>query len=218
MAKLAIILRGISYYDGRYTQESPTKSNFINYKECIQSMRSNLLTRLNKIFSEIDFFIVTYDNDKLKDIRNDFKPIDEKIYPSDLIYNVDKFTIVKKLILDSLDLIEPHINKYDYILLTRFDLYYCKPFDLNTINLNKFNFGWIGEIGQCDDNFLLFHKKYIKDLRDFFKINNYSHRINCFFEGEDSYIYHYLPYREYNFYIFYRDLDLYNNGKLWVDL
>jgi hypothetical protein len=162
MAKLAIILRGISYYDGRYTQESPTKSNFINYKECIQSMRSNLLTRLNKIFSEIDFFIVTYDNDKLKDIRNDFKPIDEKIYPSDLIYNVDKFTIVKKLILDSLDLIEPHINKYDYILLTRFDLYYCKPFDLNTINLNKFNFGWIGEIGQCDDNFLLFHKNILK--------------------------------------------------------
>lgn len=203
---LSVVLRDISYFDSK-GDVCPSTSNYVNYKDSIQSLKTNLISSLSRIFNNINFYIVTYDNELIDDIRKDFNPISEKIYPSDDIYKVDRYTVVKRLILDSLELLEnskQHKND-DYILIIRFDMYYIKPFDLNTINLNKFNFGWIGEVNQSDDNFLLFHTKYSKYVKEYFNYNDYSHRLNIF-SDQVSYIYNLLPDYSYNFYIFNRHI------------
>lgn len=210
--KLALILRGISYYNNANVEVS--KSSVVDYKKCLESFRENLIKPLKTIFDKIDLFIITYDNEKISDIRCDFQPVNEKIYPVGYIGKVDRETVVQQQMLDAVKLIES--CDYEHILITRFDLYYYNAINVADINLDKFNFGWIADVGQADDNFLLFNKKDLHQLKNYFSRYNYPHGLNSFVNNP-SYIckldpgngYHY-PY----FYIFGRCVDDYMNGKM----
>jgi hypothetical protein len=169
-------------------------------------MQKNLLDPLRTLFSEIDFFLVTYNSVKLPDLLSDFKPRDVMIFPE--TYG-DKFKLkaVNILVSESMNLIETYAKEYDYILCTRFDLYYYKPLDIGKIRLDCFNFAWVGPDGQADDQWLLFSTDYIGHVRDYFKEGN-VHYLNstlsncnyvCKLEPEKGY---HMP----NFYFIYRCL------------
>ena len=209
---LALILRGISYYNKPNVEVS--KSSTVDYKQCLESFRENLIKPLKTIFDKIDIFIITYDNEKISDIRYDFNPVDEKIYPSEFIGKVDRETVVQRQMIDAVKLIKSY--NYNYILITRFDLYYYNPINMKDINLDKFNFGWIADVGQADDNFLLFKKEQLEQLEIYFSQYSYPHGLNKFVDNP-SYIckldpqngYHY-PY----FYIFGRYIEEYKNNEI----
>lgn len=169
--KLAIILRGISYYDNIHVpvSNSPT----VDFRECLESFNKNLLTPLQNKFDQIDFFLVTYNSPKLKEVLDTYKPIDATIYPASSILD-NKHRITVKLMTDAVSLIEPYQKNYDYILLTRFDLYYYQRFNLNKVDWDKFNFGWKGERGQCDDSFWLFKPSHINRLKKYLHAENYN--------------------------------------------
>jgi hypothetical protein len=210
---LALILRGISYYNNPKIEVS--KSSTVNYKNCLESVRENLIKPLKTIFEKIDIFIVTYDSEILSDLRNDFQPIDQKIYPIQFIAKVDRETVVQFQMLDAVKLIEPY--DYKYVLITRFDLYYYNSLNIKDINLEKFNFGWVADVGQADDNFLLFNKKkYLHQLKNYFSQNSYPHGLNKFVDNP-SYICKLDPHNGYNypyFYIFARCIEDYKNRKI----
>lgn len=168
--KLAIILRGISYYDNLNIKVS--NSETVDFQECIDSMNTNLIVPLKEVFDEIDFFIVTYASSKLNEVVDTLKPRDAMIYPASTIL-VYRHRITVKLMIDCLTVIEPY-EEYDHILMTRFDLFFYRPLDLSKINFDKFNFGWKGEIGQCDDSFWLFRRKHIPSMKQYLNNDNFG--------------------------------------------
>ena len=168
--KLAIILRGISYYDN--TSIKVSNSPMVDYRECVESLEENLIQPLKTVFEQIDFFLVTYNSPKLIDIFNYFNPIDAIIYPASSILT-ERVRITPKLMIDCLHVIEPY-EEYDHILMTRFDLFYYRPFDLSKVSLDKFNFGWKGERGQCDDSFWMFRRSHIPILKTYLMGENYN--------------------------------------------
>lgn len=168
--KLAIILRGISYYDNPDVKVS--NSSTVDYRECVESMEKNLIVPLKGVFNSIDFFLVTYNSPKLSDLIETFKPIDMMIYPTSSMQTYRK-RITVKLMIDCVELLELY-PEYDYILMTRFDLYYYRALNMSKVDLEKFNFGWQGEIGQCDDSFWLFRRKHLSTLKPYLHGENFN--------------------------------------------
>ena len=207
--KLAIVLRGISYYNG---DDIISNSKNIDYRECIESFRNNLVSQLKKRFDIIDIYLVTYETEMLGKIIEDYKPKNTLIYDRDAVFERKTVNI---LMSDAIRLINP--KEYDNVLLTRFDLYFYKPFPIHEVNLEKIVFGWKGEVGQCDDNFVLFPSKYSESLKIGLS-QNYAHGINYKFSPEECmYLSTLDPDKGYHFpdfYIFQRNISEYKSGNM----
>lgn len=227
--RLALVLRGISYYDDltRKVCNSPT----IDYKECLNSFRNNLIAPLRSVFNQIDIFLITYVNPKLTDILTDYNPVDIKLYPSATIYNQNPREITAQLMSDSIDLVEKYSHlfytNYNNIMITRFDMYYPIKFPTERLKLNSINFGWKGSYGQCDDCFHLFTPGHIPRIRAYIPRHNddgYMHGLNHAFESEANYLSLRAPSDKEaypDFYFFHRRLKDYQEGQMqlieWSD-
>lgn len=217
--KLALVLRGISYYD---EDRKVCNSASVNYKECYVSFCENLFAPLQTIF-DIDIFLLTYNSSKLSELIEDYDPVDIHVYPKELIYHRDAKEITATLLMDSLNMLQDymytHNMVYDNIAIVRFDMFYPMKFPLERLKLDSFNFGWLGTYGQCDDCFHMFTPGHIQGIRSympFHNIDGYMHGLNHPFKDVN-----YLCKRgpsdtEYypDFYIFQRRLQDFNNGKM----
>jgi hypothetical protein len=219
--RLAVVIRGISYYDG---EEMIGNSKSIDYRVCLQSFRDNILDGLKGIFDEIDFFLVTYYNDLeiFKQLLDEYQPKDVIIYPrkNTTIKHSDGNKYVGWLVAQSLELVASY--HYNHVLQTRFDLFYYQKLDPSKIKLDKINFGWKGQIGQCDDAFMLIPDKFIYPLIQVYKKEICTHNINK--DDGISQHCHYLSrdldpangYHYPDFFIFQRVVEDYKSGKLKV--
>jgi hypothetical protein len=147
--------------------------------------------------------------------------IDKSIFPNARPEKKAHEFAVMSHVWRSLDLVEPHLSGedgYSHLLITRFDNYYFRPFDVGKLNLEKFNFGWIADVGQCDDNFLLFKKEHAWGLREYVKRSDgYPHGINSNFKNEDNYLCVLDPVSGYDhaeFYVFQRYMKDLKDGKI----
>jgi hypothetical protein len=219
MPTLAIVLRGISYLENA---ASVSRSASVDYKLCLENFKNNLIEPLKTKFEKIDIFLNTYYSKELVNIIKAYNPLDMLIKPESSIKPIDQ-NFVAKNIAESLDLCLKY--NHDYILQTRFDLYYYRKLDMEKVDLNKINFGWVGENGQCDDSWVLFPRKQAEIAAAVCSGRKgdipCTHYVNRYFSNNEcNYISRPLdPYNNYHFpdfYIFQRVLDDYKSGKLKV--
>lgn len=216
--KLAVVIRGISYYDEGIS--TGVKSN-VDYRECLQSYKTVLIPVLKKLFDSIDVYLVTYYSDKLCNIVNDYNPKDIILLPKCEISYGGTNEFLAGLIAKSLDFVQKwsHTEDYDYILQTRFDLYYYQPPLISRFQLDKVNFAWKGESGQCDDSFVLIPKRYIGPLVEYLSSGRCTHYMNTVIPNADrNYISKDLDpengYHFPDFYIIARFLERYWSGNI----
>ncbi len=159
--KLCIVLQSL-YYNNENT-----------YNKCKESFINNVLNPLKIIFGDnIYIFIITYNNNKIIQLINDYEPVDLMILPTSYRnYNSMSFFLEK-----SFEITENF--KYDYILITRFDIYFHKLLDFKKININKCIFGYKDNLTKCDINFILANKKYTYDLKTYINSNRYIYWLN----------------------------------------
>jgi hypothetical protein len=135
---IALLLSGLHY------RESP-KDN-INYKNYTIDFRYYIQNIKHYLFclGEIDTYIVTNDSPIISDIHTYYNPIEVCIMEDTLNRRIAKTWCGIKMI-------EKSDNKYDYICITRFDIYFMKKLELNYEKINVFSQLEIS--GSIDDNF-----------------------------------------------------------------
>ena len=222
--KLAIVLRGISYYDG---VETVCNSKIVDFSKCIASFKFNLILPLKKLFPIIDIFLLTYYNDKILEILTGYAPKDVRLYSKQELFSRNSKEITATLLLDSLELVETYSArnkvKYDNICILRFDMYFPFPLPLERLKIDKFNFGWVGTYGQYDDCFHFFSPKHILAIKTYIPyhdMHGYMHGLNyAFNQSEINYLCRrgcssvdYFP----DFYFFQRQLPDYCQGKMQI--
>lgn len=192
MKILAISLRGISYLSDR---EDFSKSSVIYYKECYDNFMKNVYTPLTKVFDRIDIYFVTYYSEKINEIINMYNPNVVLIYPKSYMrYHPecphelgDMYKRVPFLIEKALRIVEPY--HFTHVLQTRFDLYYPEPLKIEDIDINKVNFGWVGEHNQTDDNFIMFPREMVWRVLESLHNLDFSHGLFRFYNhNETNYI------------------------------
>jgi len=156
--RLAFCIKGISFLKKYRTVWG--KKTSINFERSIENYISYLLTDLSKKY-QIDFFISTYNSPKNELLLKTFKPkkslfkdyIKETIKPT----NKRRFQIPASSTLEVLNLVEEYEKenscKYDYIIITRFDLLFNKKFNDFNINNNAINILFQTSSKNVDDNF-----------------------------------------------------------------
>ena len=167
--KLAIGLFGISYKEnyehwrlGRVT---------IDYRKSLENYRKYLFEYFESLGYQIDVYLATYDSKMINQLKHDYQPKEvrliEHLYATgDLWYNLlvgrqSRHNCIKAC----LEMIINSQQAYDHILLTRFDLIFCKPLSSVSIDCNALNIVSILESREviCD-NFYLFPGKYSQKL------------------------------------------------------
>ncbi len=121
--KIAIILRGHSY--------APKYRSGVDFRRCTQSFFDNILLPLSSD-NIVDVFICTYDNEKKEMIEEIFKPV-KSVYLSS--NNNQKGVLIEALKMHD-------YNSYDFLVISRFDLWYHKSIMEFNIEWDKLNILW----------------------------------------------------------------------------
>jgi hypothetical protein len=217
--KLAIALRGIAFSND--TSGMATSQN-VSYKTCINSLKDNVINPLKEKFDQIDIFLVTYKSEGLdiEELKRDYLAVDSLLYEKEVMFqSIPIFRRVSKLLNDSITLIKNNDANYDFILITRFDLYFYRKLRLDDFDFTKINFGWTADKGQNDDNFILFDSKFADRLAHIIQSHQHPHSINGIV-GHDlcSYVSRPLvPAEGYNlpdFYYFARHMEECRDGRM----
>ena len=189
-SRVAIGLFGISY-KLNYTHWMPDWSTTIDYTSCCSSVKS--------LFPKNSFFYLsTYFSDKLSHIVDTYNPvacyIENDISKLEFKNLENNFQKRNCMFNECLDIISP-CDKYDYIILTRFDLLFSLPINTLTIDNAKINFlnraSWGYNTNMVDDNFYIIPA----NIFPFFR-----HRIKQSNNSNTAHEYHLLfDQSEYNF-------------------
>jgi hypothetical protein len=151
--KIAILLTGI-HYKKNYKGATVEKLVTVDYRNYFKHFKEKIYSFFEKI-GTVDTYISTNDSIHLIDLLNDYKPIK---------YYVSEDDMVTKRI-KGLELIPKY---YDYVLMTRFDIYFKE--DFSNLHINKMNI--VSELENknvCDDNFYFFPIKYLDPFLDIIK-------------------------------------------------
>lgn len=148
---VALCLAGLSYkknYNTLYL-----KNTTINFKIYASNIKF-----FYKDFKNIDYYLVTNDSEKIDDLKQTYNPTKLILSEKDKLGKI----------VEILEYLRDTKNIYDFISISRFDIYYMN--DLRNIDLNKMNIMSILEDDNliCD-NFYLFPYKYIHVIIDIFK-------------------------------------------------
>ena len=170
----ALVFKGMAYME-QYTHYGDLAPYTIDYRDALQSQYARLYAPLRKA-GRVETFLLTHDrpNDpafKRRLIRDyaaaDYLFYDEAFYHQ----HASLCTAEKRLLtfmLTSIDRVENYERRtgvaFDYIIITRFDLYFKQTFGPERFRPDKVLFGWSGEHGQSDDNLIVIPKA----LRDAF--------------------------------------------------
>lgn len=142
--KIALILSGLHY----------NKELNIDFRYYVRNIKQYLFN-----LGEIDiYFITKYSNDVIiKELRA-FYNIKELCFMEDTLNRRISKTI------RGLELINDSGIIYDYVCITRPDIYFCKPFSLNYSFLNIFS--QLETTKSFDDNFYFFPFSYLPQMID----------------------------------------------------
>lgn len=186
----------------------------VNFEKTINVFRNQILKNLDP-----HFFISTYKSEKYKNLMTEYRPLKKIIFskldnsiPKDFNQNFvrrnSRFLEVMESILDSGE-------KFERIILTRFDLMFRPNMTLSKLDIknNKINFlnrtGWGDNKNLCDDNFYVFSQKQFEFFYDVVKeinISISSHEYKNYFKQDQiNYMQKELYYSHNNpFYYIYR--------------
>lgn len=218
--KLAVLLRGISYCPNTNGYSNTAK---VDYRECIESFRTNVLSQLRGLFDSIDFFLVTYycDREVFTGLLEEFKPVDVSIMPTSELYKKRDNSYVAHLIATGLKLVSEYESNYTHVLQTRFDLFYYRKLNLDKVDLSKVNIAWTAlDAGQCDDAFILSPIEYNRPMIAYYGPGGYTHRLNSVPEIRNNCSYISKPldpangYHFPDFFIYQRNLPEYRQGLI----
>lgn len=138
--RVALLLRGITYKESyRHHTGAIMK---VDYKDNISNVMNQIIEPL-RAQHEVDLYITTYDSVKKNEVINDFNP-------KAIIFldpNENQVTSTK----EGLKLIKQSRNDYDFVIVTRMDLFFLLDLTKVPYDINKFNFIW-EENPQEDNN------------------------------------------------------------------
>ena len=139
--KIALLLSGLHY------RENPVDNiNIANYTIDFRYYIKNIKTYIYTL-GEIETYIVTNDSPVIDELRDAYNPVELCIMEDTLNRRISKM-------IKGLDLIRDSTHVYDYVCITRFDIYFMKTIILNYSKLNIFS---ELEVPGCyDDNFYFF--------------------------------------------------------------
>lgn len=129
--KYAICYRGISYKENYFNEPGLNPYN-VDFYECLPSNKKYLIDPLKEKGNEVDVFYNTYDSPKLKEYIDELNPAN--VCLSEFNSKIQKYNFphVTQLIINSLEQIKKYQLEndimYDYIILTRFDIYLLNDF------------------------------------------------------------------------------------------
>jgi hypothetical protein len=167
MIKFALGYKGI--YNINYIRNFGINSNYFNsYLKTIKNHR-DLLHLPIKHENHLDIFISTYniDNNLTNFISNELYPKKIEFLNSHFINGQSEMSQLnhyKKIIKMILDEEFESNLKYDYIILTRPDIFFHKNYKDMSINLNSFNITVEHPSKNCDDNFWVFPRVHLDDF------------------------------------------------------
>lgn len=170
MKKLALVLCGYHYFEGMPIKFFE-KGQLINYKNSFDNYKKYIFQYFNSLGFDIDVFISSYKSLKENELLEDYKPVAYKfIEPITNWSSHVKYYSKNKILIDGIKLVLNHKEKYDNVLITRFDLFFLKKFSSCNIKLDKFQL-----ISTClikeddimiDDNFYLFYYEILDSFLD----------------------------------------------------
>lgn len=151
---IAVLLSGISL------------NNEKDYKYCTENIKENLINTFTDA-EKVDTFLITYDSEELEKVIDFYNPKNHSVINYEGSSQVSTYIQGLNLIPD---------NEYDFIITTRFDIYFTNPVSTWNINFDKFNFvfkelSWDFEAYNfvCDPIFLFngkFLNVFIKSLTE----------------------------------------------------
>lgn len=156
--KVALLIRGIVYKENHihFSKNMYTIDYKLNYDTLIKQTINPL-----KELHEVDIYISTYVNDKYSkdEIIKDFSP-------KSCIFIEDQKKQQMDCIQYGLELIRKNDEKYDFIIVTRFDL--ILKININEIpyNIDKCNFIWyeLSKDNLVGDCMFFFNEKYLNNF------------------------------------------------------
>lgn len=181
LKRVAIGLFGISYkenYEHWVSQDYPKPYIFkIDFRNSIHNFFARLVNPITQKGYKVDFFGSTY---RTKGFTTSFY---KKYYPFKDLYLMskaesEKYRDITELrnahYLKVLDMILNSKQNYDFIVLTRWDLYFLQSFSDLNIDYKKINISHKVQVNEwADDNFYIIPGEYLKKYRNFIeKWNN----------------------------------------------
>lgn len=172
--KIALALRGISYIE-KYNLRTNIPEYSIDFRDCYESIKQNLINSYNESGNTIDIFITTY-HSKLENTLLDIYKPKKYIFnnyietPPEIAQNINGKLNIRQHI-DLLNLIKEYEKEeniiYDTIIITRFDLYFYTSFKLLNIDYKVFNcpfWHMNGNIFSTEDNLLILPRNKLEVL------------------------------------------------------
>lgn len=167
--RIALILRGISFINDYYHHHSQAYVN-IDYRKSLQNYKDMIYEN-----NDVDVFMHTYDSPGFNKDEwvNSFCTKDYSLdspYIDTLGHNFQKkcHSLIYSLqrALGTFDKSGKNPFLYDYIIVTRYDLFFKKKISELLLDSSKFMVSCMTEQPHLsDDNFFIFHPKFYKDFR-----------------------------------------------------
>ena len=116
-SKIAIVFTGISYGAGR------------DFNHCFSNIYSQIIEPLKQV-SDISIFLCTYENDKINELVELYKPKEYKILKFKGSHQVNTYIQSMESLLG---------QDFDFVVATRFDIHFNNKIDSFGIDFSKFN-------------------------------------------------------------------------------
>jgi hypothetical protein len=153
--RLALLLFGRAYSTNPQNKRIGNKT--IDYQKSLNNYREYIFNHFENIGYIVDVFFATNDDIpdfKKRELISDYQPVAPAFVKDDLNdYTYSRITKVRTV----LELCRSNHNRYDHVILTRFDLIFKDKFDQSNIDYKRLNF--VSILEQPDflcDNFYLF--------------------------------------------------------------
>ena len=159
--KIALLLFGLSYKEN-YKHHSGKKV-LINYEESLKNYEKMIFKYYKNLGYEIDTFLATNFNKNINNLLKKYKPKSNYIRHQEINNNIISRN---KYFLTTMKLCKEYAEKnkikYEFVIMTRFDLLFKIPFNEVKINYNTMNIVSILEHpALICDNFYLFPFSYL---------------------------------------------------------
>ena len=159
--RIALILRGISYYEDKYT---------IDFRNTAPSIQHHLIRDLELAGHKVDIFLLTHPSKYIQALIEGYKPVSWKLKEyKNIPFGEAQIIVGEPMMidqhLDCIDLCEAyekeHAFEYDHVLITRFDLFYYQSISKVAIDYDAFNYSF-----KHEDGFLFYPRSKNEVLRD----------------------------------------------------
>lgn len=166
--KISIVLRGISYLEN-YLHKYNLKLYTIDFRDTFLSFKKNVVEPYLKKGYEVDIFISTYNNKYNVELLEMYKPVKYNFIDYEQIPLGESQQIIgEPMIIDQIknciNMIEEHEKEknflYDFVIITRFDLYFYQNIDDIFIDFNNINLLFYHitkeRVFSSEDNFIFY--------------------------------------------------------------